>query len=148
MMSRLAGATLFTFTALAMSCGRSSSSNDGGRDAGNNGSDAASEVALDVRLDVAVDVPGGSPCTGGQILVYSSPGCGASTPTPFCAGPTFDACAITACGCAGAEIGGCGVYSEPFAHLGPCADAGSPADAADAADVRPTSPPATTAPRE
>jgi hypothetical protein len=109
--------------ALALSCSSASlPSSDAARDAAHEASD---DVANDIQSDVLRDAAADSPCTGGQILVYDSPGCGAAAPTPVCAGPTFDGCFIVACGCNGEQIGGCGSYTEPFAHLGPCADGGS-----------------------
>jgi hypothetical protein len=114
------------FLALAMSCSSSlQSSTDAGRDSNNAESDAPHDVA-DAHDDILRDALTDSPCTGGQILVYGSPGCGVSGPTPVCAGPAFDACLMFACGCNGQQIGGCGVYTEPFAHLGACDDGGSP----------------------
>jgi len=119
--------------ALALSCSSASlSSPDAARDASHAGSDVrhdAADVQMDTTTDTQPDVLGDAPadsrCTGGQILVYGAPGCGASAPTPVCAGPTFDACFIPACGCDGQLLGGCGQYTEPFAHPGACDDGGS-----------------------
>lgn len=107
---------------LAMSCSSASLSSDGGHDVP---PDVQVDTTTDTQLDGARDAPADSRCTGGQILVYSAPGCGASAPTPVCAGPTFDACFIPACGCDGQLLGGCGQYTEPFAHPGACDDGGS-----------------------
>src|SRR5688572_9514799 len=90
---------MFMWLTLAMSCG-------------------SSTLQPDAQAD--------PPCTGGQVLVYSSPGCGTSAPTPVCAGPAFDACFNAACGCDGEALGGCGQYTKPFAHLGSCEDGGGP----------------------
>lgn len=63
-------------------------------------------------------LPDGGRCTGGETLVYETPGCDAK---PVCDGPNFDACAMQACGCDGISFwGGCGVFDKPFAHTGPC----------------------------
>jgi hypothetical protein len=65
----------------------------------------------------------GRPCPGEEVLVYETAGCGPSA-KPVCDGPSFDACAMDACGCDGVTFhGGCGVFDRPFAHTGPCEDA-------------------------
>jgi hypothetical protein len=94
--------------------------------------DAARDSAnAEVKSDIGglrgsvPDAPNDRTCPGAQVLVYNSPGCGAFTPPPVCAGPAFDACFLAACGCNGQLVGGCGYYAEPFAHLGPCEDGGA-----------------------
>ncbi len=66
---------------------------------------------------------GDAGCVSPQSLHYDKPGCN-GTVAPVCAGPTFDACAISVCACDGETIIGCGFYDKPYAHVGECNDAG------------------------
>jgi hypothetical protein len=96
------------------------------------------DVARDVPVDRAVDAPvydgpsidgpridapgvdqqivDAGPCPTGQVLRYTSPGCGAEA-KPVCGSPNQDACARSACGCSGKLIIGCDFFSEPWSSL-------------------------------
>jgi hypothetical protein len=56
---------------------------------------------------------------------YVTPGCGENAPGPICkATDQVDGCGFPYCSCEGVTFPGCGEFSMPFAHAGPC-DAGS-----------------------
>lgn len=69
---------------------------------------------------------GDAGCTSPQALYYDKPGCN-GTVAPVCAGPAFDACLTTVCGCDGETLNGCGFYEKPWKHLGACTDSGTDA---------------------
>ena len=64
----------------------------------------------------------GGECPSGWAFYYSKPGCG-GTVAPECSPPP-PPCVTYACSCDGKTISDCGAYREPWAHAGPCADAG------------------------
>jgi hypothetical protein len=87
---------------------------DGDGTTGSDGPDA---------IDVG-DAPDGLSCAPPAVVAYNAPGCGASTPAPYCQGPT-DACLSFVCLCNGQTGGsGCGYSQEPFAAWGACPDGG------------------------
>jgi hypothetical protein len=66
---------------------------------------------------------GDAGCVPPQGFFYDKPGCNGAV-APVCAGPAFDACAISVCACDGQTIIGCGFYDKPFAYVGECNDGG------------------------
>lgn len=112
--------------------------------------DSARDVPLDRGVEAgsdspafdgpSIDGPGidqqivdSGPCPAGQILLYTSPGCGADV-KPVCGSPIQDACARSACSCSGKMIIGCDYFSEPWSKVtdrmtGCGADGGTTVDA-------------------
>jgi len=95
---------------------------------GTGGASGAAGAGGRVPREGGLDADAG--CTSPEALYYRSPGCDGSV-APVCAGPTFDACAITVCACDGQTITGCGFYEKPWAHTGECTDGGAANDAGD-----------------
>lgn len=88
--------------------------------------------AFDAPIDqpeVATSCGADPACPSNQLCAYQ-PGCSA-TPVLYCGDNTCgDAIAIFYCGCDGVTfVSGCLHLARPFAHAGPCEDAGGTIDA-------------------
>ena len=97
---------------------------------GNGGRGSGGKGGKGAVFDAGPDANGGG-CTPPKIPVYEAPGCdGASR--PVCAALALDACAIEVCGCDGTTLSGCGDFTKPYRHKGPCSDASAPDSGKDA----------------
>jgi hypothetical protein len=67
-------------------------------------------------LGVDQQIVDAGPCPAGQVLRYTSPGCGAQA-KPVCGSRDQDACARNACSCTGKVIIGCDFFSEPWSKM-------------------------------